>query len=307
MCRRSASAIPTAMSSQRLRTTCQAQPFEGWPCYHTALDTFVLGVRTVGIIGCAVGAPFAVLVAEELFACRGRRLLLSVTSAGQIASTGRPPYVVVIDLACATKAQAITVRGHRSTRRPMLAWLRLRWKRSRAGPRVIVGSTWTTDAPFRETAGSDRSRQSKGALAVEMKAAALYSFARAARCRSSALPTSPTRWAGPRGISRRARPTAPPTRWRCWKPIAQRVTNEQVCADGALSAFRASSTPWRPGNGSASSIKIPGIRWRLIGLPPARPVTVYPAERLLHGTTSMRQQGRPVELMASKRTSKSCG
>src|SRR6185437_1986754 len=34
--------------------------------------TFPLGGQIVGIIGCAVGAPFAVLVAEELFAsgCR---------------------------------------------------------------------------------------------------------------------------------------------------------------------------------------------------------------------------------------------
>ena len=52
---------------RRLRAAGMAQPFEGWPCYHTALDTFVLGDETVGIVGCAVGAPFAVLVAEELF------------------------------------------------------------------------------------------------------------------------------------------------------------------------------------------------------------------------------------------------
>jgi hypothetical protein len=53
---------------RRLRQTGLAQPFENWPCYHTALDTFVLGGQTVGIVGCAVGAPFAVLIAEELFA-----------------------------------------------------------------------------------------------------------------------------------------------------------------------------------------------------------------------------------------------
>jgi hypothetical protein len=41
---------------QRLRQTGQAQRFEGWPCYHTRLDTFTLAGRTVGILGCAVGA-----------------------------------------------------------------------------------------------------------------------------------------------------------------------------------------------------------------------------------------------------------
>jgi purine-nucleoside phosphorylase len=44
----------------------------------------------------------------------------------------------------------------------------------------MVGSSWTTDAPFRETAGAIAAARSKGVLAVEMEAAALYAFARAA-------------------------------------------------------------------------------------------------------------------------------
>ena len=51
---------------------------------------------------------------------------------------------------------------------------------SKAGPRVIVGSTWTTDAPFRETAEAIDAARSKGILGVEMEAAALYAFARSA-------------------------------------------------------------------------------------------------------------------------------
>src|SRR5947199_265577 len=54
--------------------------------------------QTVGIVGCAVGAPFAVLIAEELFES-GCRLLLSVTSAGQILPAGPTPYFVIIDRA----------------------------------------------------------------------------------------------------------------------------------------------------------------------------------------------------------------
>jgi uridine phosphorylase len=168
---------------RRLRTTRQARPFEGWPCYHTALDTFVLGGRTVGIIGCAVGAPFAVLVAEELFAC-GCRLLLSVTSAGQIASTGRPPYFVVIDRALRDEGTSHhyappSEYGEADAALVAIAVEALNGR----DQRVIVGSTWTTDAPFRETAEAIEAARSKGALAVEMEAAALYSFARAAGVR----------------------------------------------------------------------------------------------------------------------------
>ena len=53
---------------RQLRRTGRARPFEAWACYHTEMDTFVLADRTVGIIGCAVGAPFAVLLAEQMFA-----------------------------------------------------------------------------------------------------------------------------------------------------------------------------------------------------------------------------------------------
>ena len=98
---------------RRLRQTNQAQIFESWPCYHTRLDTFALAGRTVGIVGCAVGAPFAVLIAEELFAC-GCKLLLSLTSAGQITAAGPTPYFVVIDRALrSSKPHARRVAGRR--------------------------------------------------------------------------------------------------------------------------------------------------------------------------------------------------
>jgi purine-nucleoside phosphorylase len=47
------------------------------------------------------------------------------------------------------------------------------------GVNVITGSSWTTDAPFRETEEAIAAARSKGILAVEMEAAALYAFARA--------------------------------------------------------------------------------------------------------------------------------
>ena len=83
---------------RHLRRTGRAKPVPGWPCYHTELDVFSLAGREVGIVGRAVGASFAVLVAEELFAS-GCRLLISLTSAGQIVASGPPPYFIIIDRA----------------------------------------------------------------------------------------------------------------------------------------------------------------------------------------------------------------
>ena len=67
----------------------------GWACYHTDLYVFRHDGHDYGIIGCAVGASYAVLIAEELFAS-GCQLLLSVTSAGQIRPVQAPPYFVII-------------------------------------------------------------------------------------------------------------------------------------------------------------------------------------------------------------------
>ena len=41
------------------------------------------------------------------------------------------------------------------------------------------GTSWTTDAPYRETEAAIDAARAQGALAVEMEAAALYAFSRA--------------------------------------------------------------------------------------------------------------------------------
>src|ERR1700675_3557826 len=161
-----------------LRESGKTRPFAGWPCYHTELDTFSLAGQEVGIVGRVVGASFAVLVAEELLAS-GCRLLGSLTSAGQIVASGPPPYFVIIDRALrdegtsyhyaapadfAEADSSLVERAARAT--------------SKAEPRVVVVATWTTDAPFRETAEAIEAARSKGILGVEMEAAALYAFAR---------------------------------------------------------------------------------------------------------------------------------
>ena len=76
---------------RHLRRTGCANPSPGWACYHTDLSEFALpDGTTAGVTGCAVGAPFAVLVAEQLFAS-GCRFLVSITSAGRIANVGSLP------------------------------------------------------------------------------------------------------------------------------------------------------------------------------------------------------------------------
>jgi len=165
---------------RRLVATGRAQAAPEWPCYHTELYRFTLAGKAVGIIGCAVGAPFAVLVAEELFAS-GCRLLISLTSAGQIAPEGKPPYFVVIDRALRDEGTSYhyAAPSEYSAADPHLV-TRAREALKPAGVTVLAGTSWTTDAPFRETEMAIAAARSRGILAVEMEAAALYAFARAA-------------------------------------------------------------------------------------------------------------------------------
>jgi uridine phosphorylase len=164
-----------------LSATGRSRKAPGWACYHTEMQVTHHAGITIGIVGLAVGAPFAVLVAEQLFAS-GCQLLISITSAGQITPMGPTPYFVLIDRALrdegtshhylppSTFAEADAALADRVW--PALAALRVP---------VHRGTAWTTDAPYRETEDAIAAARAHGALAVEMEAAALYAFARARR------------------------------------------------------------------------------------------------------------------------------
>ena len=162
-----------------LRAAKRASRHDGWACYHTDLYVFRQEGHECGIVGCAVGAAFAVLIAEELFAS-GCRLLVSITSAGQIAHVQAPPYFVVIDRALRDEGTSYHYlpASEYSEADSTLTEL-AREALAAAGMPVRVGASWTTDAPFRETEAAIAVALRAGILAVEMEAAALYAFARA--------------------------------------------------------------------------------------------------------------------------------
>ncbi len=147
-----------------------------WACYHTELFELETAAEIIGVIGCAVGASFAVLIAEELFAS-GCRLLVSVTSAGQIVPAGAPPYFVLIDRALrdeGTSYHYLPATPYAHIPQEMLG---LGESLLAGSQRVVRGGVWTTDAPFRETEEAIAFARSEGLLAVEMEAAALYALA----------------------------------------------------------------------------------------------------------------------------------
>jgi uridine phosphorylase len=156
----------------------------GWACYHTGMwvttvpsSDMTQPPMEIGVVGNAVGASFAVLVAEQLHAS-GAGLVISITSAGQLTFLARPPYFVLI-------RAALRDEGTSTHYLPPARWApapgHLLAAVTAALPalpeRVIPGRSWTTDAPYRETPAAIRRAQDAGADCVEMESAALYAYA----------------------------------------------------------------------------------------------------------------------------------
>jgi len=162
-----------------LTTAGRSRRSTGWACYHTDLYEFEQAGEHFGIIGSAVGASFAVLLAEQLFVS-GCQLLISMTSAGQIVEQGSPPYFILID-------RALRDEGTSYHYLPPAEFVEAEEKLIQAAMNAFAadrqpmhrGASWTTDAPFRKTIDAIERCRARNILAVEMEAAALYAFAQA--------------------------------------------------------------------------------------------------------------------------------
>ncbi len=164
---------------RHLAATGRGRRHPGWACYHTDMWAVDLAGVQVGVVGMAVGGPFAVLVAEQL-AESGAQLVVSITSAGRISPVAPAPCFVLI-------TRALRDEGTSSHYLPPARWSyldeqlqsRLDGAFDQLPEPVLLGSSWTTDAPYRETAQAIDVAAAQEVACVEMEAAALYAYATA--------------------------------------------------------------------------------------------------------------------------------
>ena len=156
-----------------------AKPFPSWPCFHTAMYSVDAGSGTCGLIARTIGGPYAVLIAEQLFAA-GAQLIVGITSAGRVAPSLSLPSIVIATAAIRDEGTshhylppAERVECPTAIGKFLVSELR--------ALSVVVheGLVWTTDAPYRETAVQLRHWAEQEVLAVEMQAASLFAFAKA--------------------------------------------------------------------------------------------------------------------------------
>ena len=150
-----------------------------WPCFHTRLYLWHANGTEYGIIGGTVGASFAVLVAEELFAL-GCKALVTISSAGLIAENLQPPMFLLIDKALRDEGTSYHYLPPQRFALASPSHVAAVARRLHEGAvQFSQGSSWTTDAPFRETSELIAARREEGIIAVEMEAAALLAMAEA--------------------------------------------------------------------------------------------------------------------------------
>lgn len=128
----------------------------------------------LGLLRLPIGAPVAGIIVEEL-AALGTRTMIGAGTAGAIGDGLAPGDLVVCTGALRDEGTSHHYAPPERFALPdpaLTARLRARLPAAASGP------SWTTDAPYRETAEEITRYRDEGILTVEMEAAALFTVAR---------------------------------------------------------------------------------------------------------------------------------
>jgi uridine phosphorylase len=132
----------------------------------------------VGVMGSfGIGAPAAVTVLEELIAL-GVKKFISIGSAGTLQRD-----IGIGDLVICDKALRDEGTSHHYLKPAKYAHAsaaitaRIICALDASGREYHIGTSWTIDAPYRETVAEVRQYQKQGVATVEMEAAALFAVA----------------------------------------------------------------------------------------------------------------------------------
>jgi uridine phosphorylase len=131
----------------------------------------------VAVCCMGIGAP-AVVAQVEVLAFLGVRRFLSIGTAGGLGPDQSPGDVVILTGAVRDEGVSYHYLPSEASVRPDADLTdALADALYRSGIPVTSGSTWTTDAPYRETAAEIEEYRRQGVLTVEMEAAALFALA----------------------------------------------------------------------------------------------------------------------------------
>jgi len=140
-------------------------------------DFYIVGgtKNKIGLIAnFGIGAPVAATVMEELIAI-GVRRFISIGSAGTLQKHIKIGDIVVCDKAIRDEGTSFhylkpSKYSYASSR--IVNKIGAALKKTKK--KYVIGTSWTIDAPYRETVAEARRYQKEGVATVEMEAAALF-------------------------------------------------------------------------------------------------------------------------------------
>jgi uridine phosphorylase len=158
---------------RRVRERRDYQEIHGAAIGSSALLRLTSGV---GLARLPIGAPAAAIAVEELSA-RGAELFIGVGTVGAIDERLSVGDLVV----CSAALRDEGTSYHYAPPEPFAVPDPGLTARLRAAlPDAILGPSWTTDAPYRETAEEVAKYRAEGIVTVEMEASCLFTVAAAA-------------------------------------------------------------------------------------------------------------------------------
>jgi uridine phosphorylase len=136
------------------------------------------GGHQVAVFHPGVGAPLAGSFLEEAIEC-GCRKFVGIGMAGGLVPDLTIGHVTVPTAAVRDEGTSYHYLSANRRVEPASEAVRaVEEVLSRHDVPYVAGTTWTTDAPYRETRGKVRRRVEEGCITVEMEAAALFAIAR---------------------------------------------------------------------------------------------------------------------------------
>ena len=140
------------------------------------------------LVNPGVGAPATALVADKLHAC-GVDTIVGVGFAGILHPLLQAGDLLVVEKALGEDgvSRAYLDGTDEVQAHPVIKGALELSLGQEPGAQFQCATVWTTDAPYRETVGKARAYRARGAAAVEMETAALYSVAHRRGFRAGAL------------------------------------------------------------------------------------------------------------------------
>jgi len=142
----------------------------------------------IGIVaGFGIGAPVVVTLMEELIAS-GVKRFISIGEAGTLQKNLKIGSIVVCEKAIRDEG---TSHHYLKPSKYAYASRSLTQKIEQVllgnNEKYVVGTSWTIDAPYRETVAEARKYQKEGVATVEMEAAAIFAAARYRKVEAGAI------------------------------------------------------------------------------------------------------------------------